>query len=66
MRVQEVPSQAGQKLTLQIFPVSMGVPGQMILHEPQPFRKQWVLFLLFNSDPTLKEADGRWVRWLSE
>ena len=49
MRAQEVPSQAGQNLTPQIPPVSMGVPGQMILHEPQPFRKQGVLSLLFNS-----------------
>jgi hypothetical protein len=45
MRAQEVPSQAGQNLTPQIPPVSMGVPGQMILHEPQPFRKQGVLSL---------------------
>lgn len=32
--VQEVPFQAEQTPTLQIFPVAMEVPRQKILHEP--------------------------------
>lgn len=52
--VQEVPFQAEQILALQLFPVTMKVPHQKILHEPQPFKKQWVRFLLFMSVALVK------------
>lgn len=52
IKVQEVPPQAQQKPAQQIFAVAMEVPRQKILHKP--LRKQWILFLLWNSAALVK------------